>query len=209
MEKAEIRREIIKKRMSMSTDEVSQLSLKICDRILMSDEYKASDIVLAYMSIRNEVDPGRVINRAVSDGKRVYIPKVYPKRHMEFYLYDGDFSEGSFGIREPKKTDEEMRFDKERMDAENPLDSLHKILILVPGVAFDETGNRLGYGGGYYDTYLSGLRGFCDSAENDVCHVSQNASNNVTAFGLAYSFQVLREIPVGRYDVKLDRVMVE
>ena len=184
--KESIRKDIIKKRSAMSEDEVERSSKSICSKIIATDAYKNSESVLVYMSVRNEVDLSSLIEQALSDGKKVYIPKTYGERKMEFYLYDGEFVVGSFGIQEPKRVSEESRFKKELYAAckkESP-----NALVIVPGVAFDKAGNRLGYGGGYYDTFLESLK--------------------TSTIGVGYSFQLLDEIPIGEHDVRLDDIVV-
>ena len=184
--KESIRKDIIKKRSAMSEDEVERSSKSICSKIIATDAYKNSESVLVYMSVRNEVDLSSLIEQALSDGKKVYIPKTYGERKMEFYLYDGKFAVGGFGIQEPKRVSEDSRFKKELYTAcKNEIPS---VLIIVPGVAFDKAGNRLGYGGGYYDTFLESLK--------------------TSTIGVGYSFQLLDEIPVGEHDVKLDAIVV-
>ena len=197
--KKEIRKNMIEKRQAMSSEEVESKSQEICRRLLHMDAYKETEVVLAYMSIRNEVCPDSLIEQALSDGKSVYIPKVYSNRRMEFYLYDGEFDAGSFGIREPKNTDEDRRFQRSCLDNETL--ACKKALVLVPGVAFDKAGNRLGYGGGYYDTFLSGEIS-SDISANSI------AGNSVTKIGIAYSFQLVDELPAGKNDVKVDMVIL-
>ena len=193
MYKRSIRKEIIEKRIKMSSEEVNDLSLRICNSILESEEYRNASTILAYMSIRNEVKLDRVIEQALADGKSVYIPKTYGNRRMEFYLYDGEFVSGSFGIKEPKNTEEERRFKKDVISKEVNQTSFEeytdiKTLIIVPGVAYDSSGHRLGYGGGYYDTYLSDIKG-------------------VTSIGVGYSFQLLDDIPINEFDKSVDKVI--
>ena len=184
--KESIRKDIIKKRSAMSEDEVERSSKSICSKIIATDAYKNSGSVLVYMSIQNEVDLSSLIEQALSDGKNVYIPKIYGERKMEFYLYDGEFAVGGFGIQEPKRVSEDSRFKKELYAACKK--EIPSALIIVPGVAFDKAGNRLGYGGGYYDTFLESLK--------------------TSTIGVGYSFQLLDEIPVGEHDVKLDAIVV-
>ena len=179
--KESIRKDIIKKRSAMSEDEVERSSKSICSKIIATDAYKNSESVLVYMSVRNEVDLSSLIEQALSDGKKVYIPKTYGERKMEFYLYDGEFVVGSFGIQEPKRVSEESRFKKELYAAckkESP-----NALVIVPGVAFDKAGNRLGYG-----AFLESLK--------------------TSTIGVGYSFQLLDEIPIGEHDVRLDDIVV-
>ena len=179
--KSKIRKEIIEKRLNLTQEEVSLASQEICSRILELDAYKEADIVLAYMSIRNEICLDSVIEKALQDGKRVYIPKTFPDRRMEFYLYDGKFARGSFGIMEPANQEASAVFDET---------SLHNVLVLEPGVAYDRAGNRLGYGGGYYDTFLSKIN-----------------RDKFFVVGIGYEFQIVESIPTDEHDIKPDMII--
>lgn len=115
-------------------------SSAICKRLSMLDEYRQADNICAYISKGNEVDTKPIIDLAWSQGKNIYVPKVYG-RDMHFIRicsYD-DLQKGNFGIYEPVS------------DEYSDVDSG---LMIMPGVAFDRECNRIGFGGGYYDRYL-------------------------------------------------------
>jgi 5-formyltetrahydrofolate cyclo-ligase len=140
--KNKLRKDMRAIRQAMDIREIDEKSEIICGRILSSEEYKNADIILAYMSAGGEVDLQVLIDAASSFGKSLFIPKVISKEEMRFYKYTGYFTKGSFGIKEPVNTSQEMLFDINKASAENK-----RILVLVPGVAFDVSGNRMGYGG--------------------------------------------------------------
>ena len=183
LEKKELRKNIIERRNKMPSAGVQSLSAQRCERILDLEEYKQADNVLVYMSVNNEVDLKLLIDDAIESVKYVYIPKVVSKTEMKFYLYDGAFSEGSFGILEPKNCDEDTLFS---------LDDDSKTLVIIPGVAFDSDRNRLGYGGGFYDGFLSKLGG-----------------GNVSKLAVAYELQIVDKVPSEEHDLKSDAIITE
>ena len=194
--KNELRKKIRSLRLDMDSHEVSEKSEIICGRIKSVAEYKEADVILAYMSAGGEVDLQELIEDAERYGKTVYIPKVISKEEMRFYRYTGDFTKGSFGISEPANTGEEMLFDIHRGDTEN-----RRILVMVPGVAFDKNGNRMGYGGGYYDRFLMDIDGSLTSVSI--------GRMQVTKIGVSYDYQIVDEIPVEKHDVRMDMIISE
>lgn len=144
MDKKELRKFMKKKRSSISIDRILIYSAEITGRIMKMREYEEADVILAYVSFSSEVDTHMLINDAIKAGKRIAVPKVEGDI-MNFY-YVNDFSElkpGAYGILEPEPT--------------NPVEFKEsaKYLLLLPGVAFDDDFNRLGYGGGYYDKFTA------------------------------------------------------
>lgn len=121
----------------------------IADRLVKSDIYKNSDIILAYASIKDEVETYSIINHALQNGKKVAVPYCIPNTsNMDFYYINSiaDLQKGSFGVPEP----DPITCEKYTGD---------KALVLVPALAFDQNGYRMGYGKGYYDRFLSGFTG--------------------------------------------------
>lgn len=196
-DKNEIRKQVVARRIAMSSDEACQLSLQICRNVMALNAYKEADTVLGYMSIRNEVDLMYLFEAALGEGKKVYIPKSYSDRVMRFYQYDGNVKKGIYGISEPADTGEEKMF---RIDAISRKKDEKNVLMLEPGVAYDIARNRLGYGGGYYDTFLSER---CGGAADAAC------TSRLTAVGIAYDFQVFDKLPVESHDVKVDMIVTE
>ena len=196
-DKNEIRKQVVARRIAMSSDEACQLSLQICRNVMALNAYKEADTVLGYMSIRNEVDLMYLFEAALGEGKKVYIPKSYSDRIMRFYQYDGNVKKGIYGISEPADTGEEKMF---RIDTISRKKDEKNVLMLEPGVAYDIARNRLGYGGGYYDTFLSER---CGGAADAPC------TPQLTAVGIAYDFQVFDKLPVESHDVKVDMIVTE
>lgn len=119
---------------------------ELLERFLALSVYQQADTLAVYLAFDFEYNTQLIIDRALSDGKRVLIPKTYPKGKMVFVPYNPeDLEQTLFGLWEPK-SDEAVP--KSEVD-----------LILVPGLVFNKDGFRIGYGGGYYDRYLSSFQG--------------------------------------------------
>ena len=139
--KSELRKMILEQRKALSDEEVSELSVQICNKVKETQEYIEADDICMYMPANNEVDVTYLIEDAWSKGKTVWLPKTAGRR-MDFFKFDSTtpLSEGSFKILEP--------------ESDIMLEPDDKTLILMPGVAFSLDGGRIGYGAGYYDIYL-------------------------------------------------------
>ncbi|WP_182867103.1 5-formyltetrahydrofolate cyclo-ligase [Stieleria mannarensis] len=162
-----------------------QLSRQVTDRIASMPQYAAARCVLWYVHVRDEVRTQDVLcemlNESDREGKRIAVPYCDGDELRLFDLRGGDdLSVGAFGILEPRA---ERRGQADRMVSANELD-----LIVVPGVAFDALGGRLGHGRGYYDRLLSGV-----------------AAETVLV-GAAFECQIVPEIPMDRHDVAMNFV---
>lgn len=175
--KKELRGPILARRKAMSTDEVDSLSRIICGKIQQMDVYREADDICLYMPIRNEVDVTGLIGPARRQGKKVWIPLVTGET-MVFNAYEEDKmgEEGAFHI--PESSSEEI------------LSPSENTLIIMPGSVFDVHGNRIGYGGGYYDRYLQQYP-FCRTAA--VC----------------YDFQIVDQLPAEEHDRKPELIVSE
>lgn len=142
-----------------------------------------ADCILCYAGYKSEVDTFALMECALEKGKRVYCPKVHGKE-MEFYriLSTGDLEAGYKGIREPQGAEDRL--------FTSGLVTGMKCLMLMPGSVFDRDRHRIGYGGGYYDRYLSNHDGLATMA-------------------LCFEMQVLENVPSGIYDRKPDIVLTE
>ena len=140
--KKEIRTAMLKKRASYPQEELQKQSSEIAENLFARMEYQACKTLFCYVSFRKEADTHRIIEKALSDGKKVAVPKVEGKE-MHFYRIESlqELSISSCGILEPDRVCEPVL----------PKDG---DLMAVPGAAFDRKGFRIGYGGGYYDRYL-------------------------------------------------------
>lgn len=172
-EKQKIRRQMMERRNGMVTEEVERLSRQVQEHVVGSKEFALARTVGAYYAVGSEVRTSFLVDAARNRSKKVALPRIEGERIVFYEFADGDLVEGKFGIREPR-----------------PSASVDNIdLVLVPGIAFDYNGCRIGYGKGYYDRFLSMQRCF--------------------SMGLAYSFQVVDELPRGRFDRKLSSLATE
>ncbi len=181
-----IRKEIIAKRDSLSEQEILEKSKAIADRLFSLLDYKDADNILIYASMRSEVITDGIIADALKGGKNVFCPKCIDKDNgvMLFYKIDSldDLKEGYYGIREPEYTSDSEVFDDTK--------DIDKTLVIVPGVAFDRGGNRIGYKGGYYDRFLSKYP-------------------NIKTIALAYDLQIAFHIPADAHDIPVLKVITE
>ena len=170
------RREIKDKRAFMSLELVKRLSGEIARQLFTTEEYWNADTVCFYISTKNEVDTMDMIAHALHNGKRVAAPKVRGKE-MDFveFSHKSQLKEGAFGILEPQGS--------------QVIDTRDALLIM-PGVAFDESCNRIGYGGGFYDRYLAGhgVKG---------------------KIALAYEMQIVKRLEAESFDVRPDMIITE
>ena len=150
MDKADIRKEILKLRDAQAPFEITEKSRTIFDKLVNLDEYKEAENLLIYASMRSEVRTDEIILDAIADGKKVYCPKVTDKKHGKMVFVRifalEDLVEGYFGIREPDLNEQSETFSYD----EYPELSDEITLAIVPGVAFDRNNYRIGYNGGFY-----------------------------------------------------------
>lgn len=178
MDKDLIRKEIIKRRDSLSALSVSEKSSAIYTRLSRLAKFIAARNVLIYASMRSEVVTDYVINHCLLSGKNVYCPVCTNKQEglMEFVKIQSidDLVEGYYGIREPLISEKAVIYYGE--DIENSI-------CITPGVAFDSNCNRVGYKGGYYDRFFARypeiykvalafdeqiVQGFIEMSEHDI-----------------------------------------
>src|SRR5512135_1697254 len=125
------------------------MSAEIESRLFRLPEFQAARVIMFFASFQSEVDTHHMIRRALAEGKRVVLPKVKGKELELFEIgnFDRDVRPGAWGIPEPEGPG------ATRADLKNIG------LIIVPGAAFDEKGNRIGYGAGFYDKLLADHQG--------------------------------------------------
>ncbi len=146
--KKDLREKRKARRAALDSDRKRFMDRCIADRITSLYQYKNAKTVMIYASTAIEVDTFEIINRAFEDNKRVALPRCEKgTRNMEFYYIESldDLESGSFNVLEPKEFCEQVR---EYADT----------LMVVPALALDSFGYRLGYGGGYYARYLARYR---------------------------------------------------
>lgn len=178
--KNKLRENILDRRTKMSSEEVNDKSILIQERLYSTQHYQSARTIMTYVDIQNEVETRSIITKALEEGKNVVVPMCGPNYSLSPIKIDSfeDLRQGTKGILEPSTNSSVV--DKQKID-----------LILVPGIAFDRKGNRLGYGLAYYDRFISDL------------------SPSTVNIALAYSFQVLTEIPFEKHDQKVNIIITE
>ena len=175
MDKKELRRKIREQKRAMTPQQVEETSRKLGVKFAATQAYKNAKTIYGYLPYNQEVRTWDALAKAMADGKAVAVPKVYGDE-MKF-IYITDFSQietGYCGIPEPV-TDGPVAEDK-------------TALVLMPGLAFDREGHRIGYGGGFYDRFLS--------SEPDH-----------PTLALCYDFQIRETLPTEEFDIPVDTVI--
>ena len=145
--KAELRKKILQEMKALSQEQKRAMDRALTERFLHHPFYQEAKNIATYLSFPHEFQTQELIEQALKDGKKVLIPKTYPKGRMEFVVYDPQqLVKTSFGLLEPQG-------DLEAVEP-SQIDLIH-----VPGLAFTTEGYRIGYGGGYYDRYLEHFAG--------------------------------------------------
>lgn len=190
--KEKVRKKAVETRDSIDEESRQQKSEEIAKKILEADWFKEADIVLSYHAFRSELEVD-ALNRAVlTQGKKLYLPKTYVKEKQIRFFEITDLSKLKRGyqkIWEP--TGEEPEFSFETVKEEQK-----KVLMIMPGTAYDARGYRMGYGGGYYDRYLN-------------AHEAEWKMIDFMTVFAAFSEQKMILIPGERCDVKPDVIVTE
>ena len=145
--KSELRKQVLQEMKALPLEQKQAMDQALTERFLKHPFYQEAKTIATYLSFPHEFQTQELIEQALKDGKKVLIPKTYPKGRMDFVVYDPQqLVKTSFGLLEPQG-------DLEVVDA-SQIDLIH-----VPGLAFTTEGYRIGYGGGYYDRYLEHFSG--------------------------------------------------
>jgi len=180
LEKQKLREEYKAVRRAMSPQQRTEYGEKIRERVRSLWGYRESSTLLCYVSGSLEVETRPLIALALQEGKHVAVPRCVPDtRIMEFYLIDSldELSPGSFGILEPKP------------QAERLLNRFENCLCIVPALALDMQGYRLGFGKGYYDRFLSHFPG--------------------SSLSLCCENSIVPKIPHGKFDKRMPLIVTE
>lgn len=175
-EKEILRKHIREQKRQFSNEELIELSLPIVNRMLSHPAVVSAKTILLYYSLPDEVFTHDVIRQIANTGKKVLLPRVIDNENMELREYrdDNDLEKGSFNIMEPNGA---IFSDYENID-----------VAIIPGMAFDLSGNRMGRGRGYYDRLLA-------------------KAGNMYKIGMCFDFQKTDYIPTDSNDVKMDCVL--
>ena len=145
--KAALRKQVLQEMKAISQTQKVAMDEALTEWLLQHPFYQEANTIATYLSFPHEFQTQELIEQALKDGKKVLIPKTYPKGRMDFVVYDPQqLVKTSFGLLEPQGNLEVV--DASQID-----------LIHVPGLAFTTKGYRIGYGGGYYDRYLEHFSG--------------------------------------------------
>ena len=175
MDKTALRREIRAKKRAMTPAEIEEKSRALGELFFASDAYRNAKTVYGYLPYNQEVRTTPMLEQALRDGKRVAVPKCYGDE-MRFICMDdlSQVEKGYAGIPEPI--------------ADGPIADDPTALVLMPGLAFDPQGHRIGYGGGFYDKFLA-------------------QEPNHPTLALCYDFQMLPHLDTEEFDIPVDAVL--
>ena len=175
MDKATLRRMIREKKRAMTEEEIVCRSIRLGELFVASQAYQEAKTIYGYLPYNQEVRTVPMLEKALQDGKRVAVPKVYGNAMKFIYLEDlSQIGKGYSGIPEPL--------------ADEPVAEDKHALVLMPGLAFTQRGDRMGYGGGFYDRFLA----------EEPDHPT---------LALCYSFQIVDALPTEEYDIPVDTVI--
>jgi len=179
--KRELRRHLRQAMASLSPEELHERSIRACSLLTQTREYTRAEIIMVFLSLPAEVDTTPLVLHAWRDRKRVLAPKVsWEQRRMlpiEIRSLSDDLRESPLGIREPAQG--------------LPMPLANIDLVIVPGIGFDLSGNRIGRGRGFYDRFL---------AHQDWHGV---------ACGLAVEEQVVEQVPAKEHDMQVDMLVTD
>ena len=163
--KSELRKQVLHEMKDLPREQKQAMDQALTDQFLEHPFYQEAKIIATYLSFPHEFQTQELIEQALKDGKKVLIPKTYPKGRMEFVVYHPQqLAKTSFGLLEPQG-------DLEVVEP-SQIDLIH-----VPGLAFTTEGYRIGYGGGYYDRYLEHFAGYTMSTIYP-CQIQEFNSEN-------------------------------
>ena len=175
MDKKTLRKMIREKKRAMTEAQIQQASARLAQMLYASPLYRQATTIYGYLPYNQEVRTIPMLEHALAEGKRVAVPKVYGDEMRFLYIDDlSRVEKGYAGIPEP-------------ID-DGPVADDSTALVLMPGLAFDKNGNRMGYGGGFYDKFLA-------------------AEPNHPTIALCYDFQMLPKLETEEFDIPVDLVL--
>ena len=170
-------------RKELGEEAIREKSREITNRLDQQAEFQSCSDVFTFLSLPEEVQTGEMIQKALDSGKNVYVPLVdAEQKRLQISRLPGldiEFETKRFGIREPGAS-------HIKIVPPSVLD-----FVLVPGLAFDRKGGRIGFGAGFYDRFLKEVLG------------------HVVRVGVAFDFQILESIPQMEWDVPVQKILTE
>ena len=175
MDKTLLRKQIRDQKRAMTEAQIEEKSRLLGEKFAASEAYQNAKTIYGYLPYNQEVRTVPMLQQAIRDGKKVAVPRVCGDDMIFFYMTDFDRVEkSSFGIPEPL--------------GDEPVADDPTALVLMPGLAFDKEGHRIGYGGGFYDRFL------------------EDEPNHPTV-ALCYAFQVFPALDTEEHDIPVDLVI--
>ena len=175
MNKKELRAQIRAQKRAMTEEQIVEKSLRLGELFLASDAYKNAKTIYGYLPYNQEVRTVAMLEQAMKDGKRVAVPKCYGDEMRFIFMDDlSKVEKGYANIPEPI--------------ADEPIADDETALVLMPGMAFDPQGHRIGYGGGFYDKFLA-------------------KEPNHPTLALCYDFQMVEHLETEEFDIPVDTVL--
>ena len=175
MDKKQLRKQIREMKQAMSLQEIEEKSRALGEKFVKTEAYLQAKTIYGYLPYNQEVRTVAMLEQAIRDGKRIAVPKVYGDEMKFIYLDDLSRVEAGYaGIPEPVD--------------DGPVADDPTALVLMPGLAFDPKGHRIGYGGGFYDKFLA-------------------AEPNHPTLALCYDFQMLEKLETEEFDIPVDTVL--
>ncbi|WP_160683452.1 5-formyltetrahydrofolate cyclo-ligase [Clostridium sp. C2-6-12] len=180
-----LRKEVLEKRNNLDLDKKEEMDKEILKKFYETQYYREAKKIFIYISYASEINTKKIINKALKDNKKIYVPRTeFKTRNMDAVEITSldNLVQSTYGILEPSI--EAPYIDPNELD-----------LIVVPGVAFDRKGGRMGYGAGFYDRYFKKIK-----KEN---------KNKIVKLALAYDLQMLDKVPMSEQDVPVDYILTE
>lgn len=175
MDKKALRKRIAEQKRAMTPEQIEAASQRLAERLFQTDAYHNALSIYGYLSYNQEIRTLPILRRAMIDGKRVAVPKVYGDEMRFIWMDDLSLvAPGYYDIPEPI--------------ADGPVADDELALMLMPGLAFDPEGHRVGYGGGFYDRYLA-------------------AHPDHKLVALCYGFQLVDHLDCEAHDIPVHRVI--
>lgn len=175
MDKKTLRKQIREQKRAMTPEQITTASEKLVRMFLETELYRQAKTIYGYLPYNQEVRTVPILQQALADGKRVAVPKVCGEEMKFIYMTDlTQVETGYAGIPEPI--------------ADGPVGDDPTALVLMPGMAFTKDGQRMGYGGGFYDKFLA-------------------EEPNHPTIALCYDFQIFESLPTEEFDIPVDCVL--
>jgi 5-formyltetrahydrofolate cyclo-ligase len=183
MDKFAVRQNMRRRRNTMSLDDVLNLSRAVEDRLFACKDFSVCQNIMFVLSFGNEVRTDEMIKRSLKDLKQVYVPRLMIRERRlevcEITDMGQEFELGPYDIREPSQSNSKV-VPPSKIDA-----------VIAPGLAFDRSGARVGFGGGYFDWLFKQL------------------PDEAIRLGVAYEFQVVESIPQDSWDERVQMIFTE